>query len=54
MFAWLERLLLPLLLLLPLGPGAAAGDQRFGLGTPATASQIAGWDIDVRPDGHGH
>ena len=32
---------------------APAADVRFGLGTPATAEQIAGWDIDVRPDGHG-
>lgn len=26
---------------------------RFGFGRPATAQEIAGWDIDVRPDGHG-
>lgn len=26
---------------------------RLGLGTPATPEQIAGWDIDVRPDGQG-
>lgn len=26
---------------------------RFGFGTPATPAQIAGWDIDVRPDGRG-
>jgi cytochrome c len=32
-------------------PGAAAG--RFGFGKPATAQEIAGWDIDVRPDGTG-
>jgi len=32
---------------------APAEDRRWGLGTPATAEQIAGWDIDVRPDGHG-
>jgi cytochrome c551/c552 len=29
----------------------AAAD--YGLGRPATATEIAGWDIDVRPDGEG-
>lgn len=38
---------------------AAAGDmpafpkRKYGLGRPATAEEIAGWDIDARPDGHG-
>ncbi len=27
--------------------------RAFGFGKPATASEIAGWDIDVRPDGSG-
>lgn len=27
--------------------------HSYGIGTPATAAQIAGWDIDVRPDGQG-
>jgi cytochrome c len=27
--------------------------RHYGVGTPATPGQIAGWDIDVRPDGHG-
>ena len=27
--------------------------QNYGIGQPATAEQIAGWDIDVRPDGAG-
>jgi cytochrome c len=26
---------------------------KFGLGKPATSEEIAGWDIDVRPDGAG-
>ena len=26
---------------------------RYGLGRAATPQEIAGWDIDVRPDGHG-
>lgn len=34
--------------------GAAAADgARFGLGRAATSAEIAAWDIDVRPDGHG-
>lgn len=31
---------------------APAGD-RLGIGRPATAAEIAGWDIDVRADGRG-
>ncbi|EAQ98276.2 c-type cytochrome [Congregibacter litoralis] len=31
----------------------AADNERFGYGSPATAEQIAGWDIDVRADGQG-
>lgn len=29
------------------------GSPRFGFGVPATPNDIAAWDIDVRPDGHG-
>jgi len=32
---------------------ALAAEPRFGLGRPATPQEIAGWDIDVRPDGQG-
>jgi S-disulfanyl-L-cysteine oxidoreductase SoxD len=32
---------------------AATDAPRFGFGRTATAQEIAGWDIDVRPDGHG-
>jgi cytochrome c len=32
---------------------AADAPLRYGLGKPATAAEIAGWDIDVRPDGAG-
>ena len=28
-------------------------DGHFGFGSPATAEQIAGWDIDVAADGTG-
>jgi cytochrome c len=32
---------------------AVAAERPFNLGTLATAEQIAGWDIDIRPDGKG-
>jgi cytochrome c len=32
---------------------AVAEDGGYGLGTPATDAEIAGWDIDIRPDGKG-
>ena len=35
------------------GSSALAADRPFNLGTVATAEQVAGWDIDVRPDGKG-
>ncbi|MGB2816602.1 MAG: c-type cytochrome [Burkholderiaceae bacterium] len=35
------------------GKPAAAEGGRYGLGRAATPQEIAGWDIDVRPDGHG-
>ena len=28
-------------------------DQQFGFGQQATEEEIAGWDIDVKPDGSG-
>ena len=31
----------------------AAGAQTYGFGKAATAREIAGWDIDVSPDGRG-
>jgi cytochrome c len=32
---------------------AVEAAPRYGFGRPATAQEIAGWDIDVRPDGRG-
>lgn len=40
-------------LLLAAGAAGATAGERYGFGTPATAEEIAGWDIDVRPDGQG-
>ncbi len=31
----------------------ASPPPTYGFGKPATPAQVAGWDIDVRPDGHG-
>jgi cytochrome c len=40
---------------LPAAESTAAqpGPRPLGIGREATASEIAGWDIDIRPDGHG-
>ncbi len=32
---------------------ASADTGGYGIGTPATTEEIAGWDIDIRPDGKG-
>jgi S-disulfanyl-L-cysteine oxidoreductase SoxD len=32
---------------------ATAGDRKLGIGRAATPAEVAGWDIDVRPDGQG-
>ena len=32
---------------------AQAADRVFNLGKLATSEEVAGWDIDVRPDGLG-
>lgn len=51
MSAWLKRAVAAALLIgLPVAAGA---DERTGLGQPATPEEIAGWDVDVRPDGQG-
>lgn len=38
---------------LPAQPGIAFPPQSLGIGRPVTKDEIKGWDIDVRPDGHG-
>ena len=35
------------------GGSASAAGLDFGLGRAPTAEEIAGWDIDIRPDGQG-
>ena len=34
-------------------PGHAEPAKRLGIGREATPQEIAGWDIDIRPDGQG-
>jgi S-disulfanyl-L-cysteine oxidoreductase SoxD len=34
-------------------PAAPVAAQRLGIGREATGAEIAGWDIDIRPDGQG-
>ena len=51
----MKNVLMATAILFPLFTASqAAADQRpFNLGEVATAEQVAGWDIDVRPDGLG-
>lgn len=46
-----ELLVSALALVMCVSTPAAAG--KLGLGTPATPEEVAGWDIDIRPDGEG-
>jgi len=38
---------------MPGQPGAGFAPQPLGLGRLVTKDELKGWDIDVRPDGHG-
>jgi len=42
-----------MLVLLIFGASAFAADRKLNIGRIATPAEIAGWDIDVRPDGQG-
>ena len=37
----------------PAGTASVATQPKYGFGKPVTPAEIAGWDIDVRPDGTG-
>jgi cytochrome c5 len=37
----------------PCWAAKSGGVGQYGIGTAATAEEIAGWDIDIRPDGKG-
>lgn len=49
---WPSRALAAGLLLAAAG-GRVAAEPRYGLGHAAALGEVAGWDIDVRPDGAG-
>jgi mono/diheme cytochrome c family protein len=49
---WLCAALLALSILVCTGPVIAA-EKKLNIGRAATADEVAGWDIDIRPDGHG-
>jgi cytochrome c5 len=40
-------------ILIALVASASAADRKLNIGREATPAEIAGWDIDVRPDGQG-
>ena len=44
---------LAIVLMLTASAPALAQGKKLGIGHPASPEQIAGWDIDVRPDGSG-
>ena len=48
-----SRSLAALLVCLLAASIADAADRKFGVGQAAKPQEIAGWDIDVRPDGQG-
>src|ERR1051325_1666864 len=50
--SWL-RPLIATFLLLALATTSHAADRKLDIGRVATPQEIAGWDIDVRPDGQG-
>ena len=49
----LVRCILSFSLIIFLANTTTASDRKFNLGQIATLEQVAGWDIDVRPDGLG-
>ncbi len=50
----MRRELVPLLVATLIAAGMPArADDRYGIGRPATPAEIAGWNIDVMPDGTG-
>ena len=49
----LVRFILSFSLIIFLTNTTTASDRKFNLGQIATTEEVAGWDIDVRPDGSG-
>ena len=53
MSRWGSALAIMVLLAVPAAAQTKDAPKKLGIGHPASAAQIAGWDIDVRPDGQG-
>jgi hypothetical protein len=49
----MSKCLSALAVLLAFAGGAYAAERKLEIGRAATPAEIAGWDIDVRPDGQG-
>ena len=49
----LARIAGVVLLALATASGVVYGAEPYGFGRPATPREIAGWDIDISPDGVG-
>src|SRR3982750_2321166 len=49
----MSKCLSALAVLLALAGTAYAAEPKLNIGRAATPAEIAGWDIDVRPDGQG-
>ena len=49
----MSKCLSALAILIALSSASAAAERKLGIGRLATPQEIAGWDIDVRPDGQG-
>jgi cytochrome c len=47
------RAIIAILMLITFSTSANAGERTLGIGRAATPAEVAGWDIDVRPDGQG-
>jgi cytochrome c len=50
---WLRRYAIVFAALIMITSVASASDRKLSIGQPATPDVVAGWDIDVRPDGQG-
>ena len=54
MSRWRDLLRMGCIAMIACAPiNSATATQQYGFGQPATPVEIAGWDIDVRPDGTG-
>ena len=52
-YVYIATLLIAALSVLPAWAGKSGQTGGYGIGSLATVEEIAGWDIDIRPDGKG-